>query len=128
MAIIKTSLPIIPITIHRGDDYSSFWKIKKLDGEFLNLRENDSIIVGIKRSTEAKNYLIKKIYTSDDFIEDGFYFTLSADETKTFVPSIYEYDIGLKLKNANGSYSFYHLINVSPFIVKDVVTLEEDIT
>lgn len=119
-------LPIIPISIQKGDSYSSFWKIKQTNGTFYVPASNDSVIVGIKRNSEAKDYLIKKTYTRQDFINEGFYFTLSANETSSFVPSIYEYDIALKIKNAAGGYSFYHIISVSPFIVNDVVTLTEE--
>lgn len=126
MTISEGNLPTVPISIQRGDSYSSFWRIRQLDGSFYVPTSNDFVIVGIKRNTTASDYLIKKVYSRQDFTDNGFYFSLSADETKNFIPSIYEYDIAIKIKNASGNYSFYHVIDVSPFVVNDVITLMEE--
>ena len=83
------SLPIIPIKIKKGDSYTSFWRIKKTNGDYLSLAEDEYIIFGVKRNSESKDYLIKKIYTQSDFTNQGFYFTLSQDETRRLVPVEY---------------------------------------
>ena len=120
------SLPIIPIKIKKGDSYTSFWRIKKTNGDYLSLAEEEYIIFGVKRNSESKDYLIKKIYTQSDFTNQGFYFTLSQDETRRLVPSTYEYDIGVKIKKGlTGASAFYHVLGLSPFIVESTVTLEE---
>lgn len=121
------SLPIIPLKIRKGDSYTSFWRIKKANGEYLSLRDEEYVIFGVKRNSENKDYLIKKIYTSSDFVNQGFYFTLTQAETKKLVPSIYEYDIGIKVqKGLMGTPAFYHIVGLSPFIVESTVTLEEE--
>ena len=116
-------LPIIPLEVRRGDSYSFFWKIRKQNGNFFVPSENDEVLVGIKRNSATSTYLLKKIYTLEDFSDEGFYFTLSSNETANFMPANYEYDIGVKIYIEPDSYSFYHVVGVSPFIVKGSVTL-----
>ena len=121
------SLPVIPLKIKRGDSYTSFWRIRKANGGYLSLKDDEYVIFGVKRNSEGKEYLIKKIYTSSDFVNQGFYFTLTQAETKKLVPSTYEYDIGIKVqKGLTGAPAFYHILGLSPFIVESTVTLEEE--
>lgn len=121
------SLPIVPLKIRRGDSYSSFWRIKKVDGSYLQIGDDEYIIFGVKRNSESQEYLIKKVYTSSDLVNQGFYFNLTQAETSKLVPSIYEYDIGVKVKKGLiGTPAFYHVLGVSPFEVEPAITLEDE--
>lgn len=121
-------LPTVRIDIYRGESYLSFWKIVKNDGTIFFPSSNDSVLVGIKRNKSAKNYIIKKTYTNEDFTGSGFYFSLTPDETGNLNAGQYEYDIGLKIYNEDETYSYYHIISVSPCIVHETVTLMSDFT
>lgn len=119
-------LPIVPLEVRRGDSYSFSWKIKNIDGTYFVPSTNDEVIFGIKRNRRASNYLIKKIYTLEDFVDSGFNVVLSSDETANFLPSEYEYDIGVKVQEDSESFSFHHIIGISPFKVIDSITTPEN--
>ena len=126
MTISEANLPTVPISIQRGDNYSSFWRIRQLDGSFYVPTSNDFVIVGIKRNTTASDYLIKKVYSRQDFTDNGFYFSLSADETKNFIPSIYEYDIAILKREEEKCHRIYYHLNAKEGIAHFISTYDHN--
>lgn len=121
-----TNLDVIPLSVCRGDELKGYWKFLDVNGQFITLDSNSKIIVGIKRSVYADSYLIKKVFYNADFVNNGFYFTLTSEETGSFTPSIYIYDIGLQITD-NEDISFCHLIRPSPITIRPAITNKVDI-
>lgn len=115
------NLPVIPITIRKGETFISFWEIEDINNQKYILEEGDSVIFGVKRNVESTDYLIKKIYTRQNIIDQGIYINLTSEETQNLTPSVYQYDIGIKLNDS----TFFHLTAVSPFIVMSSITFDE---
>ena len=107
-------LPIVPLEVRRGDSYSFSWKIKNIDGTYFVPSTNDEVIFGIKRNRRASNYLIKKIYTLEDFVDSGFNVVLSSDETANFLRSEYDCDMGVKVQEDSEIFSFQQINPVPP--------------
>lgn len=83
----------------RGDTQFLKFKLEDLEGNTIELTNEDNIYFTVKQNQHSKKILIQKKYPDSMKYTDGyFYFTLDSADTANMNYGTYQYDIELKSK------------------------------
>ncbi len=110
----------MPISISQGTNLAILLILYDDDGNIYKLKSGDKIIFGVKRYFTDRDYIIRKIFTSDNANSDGYDIVLLPEDTQVAVGT-YMYDIGVQ--TADGGY--YIVVKPNAFSVDSAVTSKE---
>lgn len=85
------------IEFTRGDTQFLKFQLKDLEGNKIELAEEENLFFTVKQNQYSKKILIQKKYPDSIEYADGyFYFTLNSSDTADLGYGTYQYDIELK--------------------------------
>lgn len=110
----------MPISISQGTTLTTLLVLYDADDNIYKLNSGDKIIFGIKRHFSDSDYIIRKIFTSENADGDGYDIVLLPEDTQ-IASGKYMYDIGVQ--TSDGGY--YIAVKPNVFNVEAAVTSKE---
>lgn len=81
----------------RGDTQFLKFRLKGLDGNLIELMDEDKLYFTVKQNENSSKVLIQKKYPDDIKYSDGYFsFVLSSADTSDLAYGTYQYDVELK--------------------------------
>lgn len=114
----------VDFEIVRGTNMDIEYIIYYEDGSIYNLQDGDKIIFGVKENdvnSDNSKYIIKKIATSKDKINEGYGIYFVPSDTLNLEHKNYFYDVGIQ--TSDGKY--YMTTECSIFKVRRAITSKE---
>lgn len=110
--------------IVRGTNMDIEYTIYNEDGSIYSLQDGDKIIFGVKETdarSDNSKYIIKKVATNKDKINDGYRFYFVPNDTLNLEHKNYFYDIGVQTNKGE----YYITTECSIFKVRRAITSKE---
>lgn len=109
------------IEFTRGDTQFFKFQLKDLEGNKIELTDEDDLYFTVKQNQHSKKILIQKKYPSSiEYTDDYFYFTLNSIDTSNLAYGTYQYDIELK------SGDFVKTLGLGTITVTEEITHRRD--
>ena len=105
------------ISIVRGTTNVFQIAVQDTSGSPYLLSEGETLIFGVKAKTSDKDYMVHKVLTSDNLLNDTYLVRINPEDTANLSCGRYCYDVGLQRGN-----DYYMVLPCSDFTIEHNIT------
>lgn len=111
------------ISFTRGDTQFLQFQIKDVNGDLIELTDEDVIYFTVKQNSNSKKIIIQKRYPDDINYSDGYFnFVIESQDTSNLQYGQYQYDIELK------SGEYVKTLGIGTIEITEEITFKNDET